>query len=523
MSTAAAGSGRHRRPEQRGLAGTLRLVRTKRTQGLAKRASVPSKKGWRGPGGGSSVWVDAPVEWRGTSVQVCGLWPFSAGSGTPVIGAPLGRHLHTGSTVCGDPVNWFLSRLIANPSMFVLGRPGLGKSSLVRHIAALLPAWGITPIVLSDLKPDYSDLIAALDGQVIRVGRGRGNVNPLDPGPLAGLLEQLPEAQRREAYADIEGRRINVMTGLCELARGGTLKELEQTVLTTALRILDDEHDGVPVIRDLRELIDEGHPRLDVVAQSRGDRSRYQARVEPLIDTLISLDDGGPFGDTLSRPTSTPIQLDRPVSFDMSAVEDSDLTLQAALQLVCWSYGSSAVSAAKWLATAGLAPQRVYFLIMDELWRVLRASSVMIDRVDTITRLNRQRALAQALITHTMADLKMKDAADTMKAWGFVERSEMVFLGGLATGEMGNLREVFAMSKAEENLLTSWSEEVGLSGGRAGDPPGLGCFLLKTGKRPGIPFRVELVGIEKTINDTNQHWKDLGASRNRPHEEAEAF
>jgi hypothetical protein len=34
--------------------------------------------------------MEAPAMWRGTSVQVCGLWPFSAGSGSPSIGAPLG-------------------------------------------------------------------------------------------------------------------------------------------------------------------------------------------------------------------------------------------------------------------------------------------------------------------------------------------------------------------------------------------------------------------------------------------------
>ena len=34
--------------------------------------------------------------------------------------------------------------------------------------------------MLGDLKPDYVDLIGALDGQVIRLGRGRGYLNVLD-------------------------------------------------------------------------------------------------------------------------------------------------------------------------------------------------------------------------------------------------------------------------------------------------------------------------------------------------------
>ncbi|CAM5701716.1 hypothetical protein SCALM49S_03860 [Streptomyces californicus] len=69
---------------------------------------------------------------RATTVQACGLWPFAAGSGAPMTGVPLGQHLHTGATVCGDPISWFTrARYISNLSLFMLGMPGLGKSTLV--------------------------------------------------------------------------------------------------------------------------------------------------------------------------------------------------------------------------------------------------------------------------------------------------------------------------------------------------------------------------------------------------------
>ena len=112
---------------------------------------------------------------------------------------------------------------------------------------------------------------------------------------------------------------------------------------------------------------------------------------------------------------------------DLSSIDDGDLALQAAAQSVCWSYGSLTVSAAKHLADAGLAPQRHYFMVMDELWRMLRAAPFMVDFVDALTRLNRNRGLGQAMITHTMDDLKLPSETDTVKAWGFLERSAMVF------------------------------------------------------------------------------------------------
>ncbi|WP_238177142.1 hypothetical protein [Kribbella sp. VKM Ac-2566] len=66
------------------------------------------------------------------------------------------------------------SRLISNPSAFVLGKPGLGKSTVVRRMALGLAGHGVQPLILGDLKPDYRDLIEALDGQVIDLAPGRG-------------------------------------------------------------------------------------------------------------------------------------------------------------------------------------------------------------------------------------------------------------------------------------------------------------------------------------------------------------
>src|SRR5581483_2540242 len=139
---------------------------------------LPGPRGWHGPAGGHSVYLQPAAEWRATSVQACGLWPFSVGAGAPLIGAPLGKHLLTGATVCGDPISWFQrASLLTAPTAFVMGLQGFGKSSCIRRMALALAGFGVLPLVLGDLKPDYADLIEALDGQVIRLGRGRGYLN----------------------------------------------------------------------------------------------------------------------------------------------------------------------------------------------------------------------------------------------------------------------------------------------------------------------------------------------------------
>ena len=105
--------------------------------------------------------------------------------------------------------------------------------------------------------------------------------------------------------------------------------------------------------------------------------------------------------------------------------------------LACWSAEFGMVNVAHALADAGLERRRHYFVIMDELWRALRAGRGMVDRVDALTRLNRQRGVGMAMVSHTMSDLlALASEEDRMKAKGFVERSGMVICGGLPGAEI---------------------------------------------------------------------------------------
>src|SRR5690606_20222701 len=133
----------------------------------AQSRHVPGDAGWNRRGGGPVNYIENPVEIQGSAVQVCGFWPFVNGAGLPTIGAPLGRHLLRNTLVTGDPISWFLNGIISNPSAFILAQPGLGKTSLVHRLLAVLSAWGVVPMILADSRPDYVPHIRALGGQVI--------------------------------------------------------------------------------------------------------------------------------------------------------------------------------------------------------------------------------------------------------------------------------------------------------------------------------------------------------------------
>ncbi|GAA4136033.1 ATP/GTP-binding protein [Actinomadura keratinilytica] len=474
-------------------------------------APRPGMRGFAGRGGGRAGYVEAPPEWRGTTVQVCGLWPFGAGSGTPMVGVPLGRELMGGTTLCCDPISWFQrAGLIHNPSVLVLGKPGLGKSTLIRRMVVGLTGYGVFPMVLGDLKPDYVDLIRALGGQIIKLGRGLGSLNVLDPGETAAAAAKLSGDARAKLAADAHGRRLNMVAALVTVLRGTPIADTERTILNAALRVLDERHKGVPILPDLIKVIDEGPERLRSVTLARGSEERYRKAVDPLHASLLGLLDG-PMGETFAHHTTTPIRLDSPggVCIDISGIDDADAELQAAVLLACWSDGFGAVEASHALADQGMGPQRHFFVVLDELWRVLRAGRGLVDRVDALTRLNRQRGLGQAMITHTMADLlALPDPADQLKAKGFAERAGMVICGGLPQAEMPMVNEVVRLSTAEQNMIVDWSTPPSWDPtlNRDGEPPGRGKFLVKVGGRPGIPFKVELTAAEREVNDTNKRW-----------------
>ena len=487
----------------------MRLFGRKKRRTPVAVSPEPPFRGWFGAGGGSSPVVQAPAQWRATTVQVCGLWPFATGSGTPMVGVPLGRSLISGATLCCDPISWFQdANLIHNPSCFYLGKPGLGKSTIIRRTALGLAGYGALPLICGDLKPDYVDLIEALDGQVIRIGRDRGFLNILDISTAIAAADRLTGKARGEVLADARARRQILVDTLITLARKSTPSDREGNILGAALRVLDERHGGVPVLDDLLSVIEQRPEQLRQVALDRGDESRYQDITENLLVSLKGLIGHGRLGQIFSEPSTVQMRRDVPVVFDVSSIDDSDATLQAAVLVACWSTGFGAVNIAGALADAGLEPRRHYFVVLDELWRALRAGHGMVERVDELTRLNRQRGVGVAMCTHTMSDLlALPSEEDRAKAKGFVERAGMVICGGLPRAEMEMLTQVIPMSEAEQKTLVEWQDPPAwTSAANSSAPPGRGNFLCKVGGRPGIPIHVALTDSELALNDTNKLW-----------------
>lgn len=481
--------------------------------------SEPGERGWTGAGGGRTFWREPPPEIRGTSVQVNGaFYPFGISGGLPSVGVPIGRTLTPAAErVSCDPISWFLANRLLSPIMFVLGLPALGKTSLIRQMVSIMPNWGITPIIMSDIRPgtDFGPVIDSIGGYRIEVGPGAGTINPLDPGPMARYIGNLPDKELLECLAMIRNSRINLTQGLLEIVRGKPLADTEKTLLAAGIDVLDQEHDGIPVLEDLVAVVAARHPRLRQVAYDRGDDNRYDDLSEGLLRSLAALGGDGPFGSTFAGQSSFDLDLTRPVDMDLSSIPQGADELMGAAQLATWSLLSSTVAAAKYLAGAGVIEDRTYLLVGDELHRPLKALPVIAKYLDVMIRLIRTLKLGAIFCTHTMEDLRLPDPQLTTLAWGFVEKSPLVVMGGLSRKEMGNLVTVFDMSKTEQDQLVGWTDQpaVDPDTSQEGEPPGRGKFLLKVGRSPGVAFRANLSPVVKEVNDTNSSWDELRAAR----------
>lgn len=472
----------------------------------------PGVRGWPGRSAGAETYVQAPTEWRGTTVQVCGLWPFAAGAGSPITGVPVGRHMRTHATVGCDPISWFQrAQLISNPSIFMLSTPGIGKSTLARRMVLGLAGFGTHSLILGDLKPDYVDLVEAMGGQVITLGPGRSTLNVLDRAAAVDAAQRMTGKFRRQVLGDSHARRVEMVVALLNTWKGHPPPSEDRQVLDRALRVLDERTPGAsPVLADLLGVITEGPDQVRAVTLDDGDRHKYDAHTRRLRLDLTGILDGEMLGDMFSGQTTTPMRMDRSVAFDISALEAAPQTTQAAALLACWTYGFGNLAVAHALADAGLEPYSPYLVVQDEIWRALRMGEGMPDRFDTLGRLNRTFGVGQILISHTMSDLlALPTEADRAKTRGFVERSGVVITGALPRDEFENhLSDVLPYSEEEIALVSSWHTPPSWAQeGADMPPPGQGKFLIKVGSRPGIPIQTYLTAAEKDLHDTNKRWR----------------
>lgn len=458
-------------------------------------------------GSGRTPFVPVPLEWQGTTRQVAGLYPWNVPGRLPPIGVPTGRHQLGAGVVCFDPASWFRAGLIANPSVLVLGKPGLGKSTLVDHWAIGLAALGYRILVPGDTKPDHVEMVRALGGTVQTVRRAGGAaLNPCDPGGLGAAAAAVGGQAGEELRHEAVGRGATAVHALVQLVRDGApVRDHERAALATGLRMLYAAGTQAPSLPELVDVLGQRPDEVRAVVLARGDDD-YDALVDPVRRSLLALL-AGPYGSVFSRPVDRG-DVDAPaLAIDTSAITAGDPGYLAAVLVAAWSEAYGRVEAAAALAEAGLAPRRRHVILLDELWRVLRAGrgAGLADRVDELTRLGRTDGVCQIMVTHSLQDLK---SGRDPQVDGIEHRAGALVIGGVPRQEVDALAGVVTLTETEAAELVSWSSTPDLD--PRSRPPGSGKFLVKhSPTEPGIPVDVLLTPREVAWGgqNSNRAWQ----------------
>lgn len=469
-----------------------------------QRRPRPGRWGWAVPGGGRAANVESGTLYQGTTSQICGLFPFASGSGAAPRGVPVGRHMYTAEPIGIDPGEWVREGLISNTGMWVQGQPGIGKSTMVKRLATGLCAFGFSIAIPGDVKGEYSALVEHLGGAVWRLGRGLHSLNPLDGGPLRDAQRRASGKEADQLSKTLRARQVSLLEALVVIVRRAAMDVNERTVLSAALDTAVAA--AVPAeatIPDVLTVLDEAPAELQYLAACDS-ATQFRRDQRQLVNALRLLCRGAIEG-IFDRPSSVRADLSTPaMSLDLSALEDDDDDVIAAAMLCSWSWSTAMIDAA---SSTGVG--RNVLQIQDELWRALRVAPGLVERSDSLTRMNRHKGVVQAQITHSLDDLEaLPTETDRAKARGMAGRNNIMILGGMPSGEMDSLSNIVQVTSRESSLVSSWAAPPTWVAG--GKHPGRGRYLIKSGQRIGLPVEMTLTGTELELYNTDTAWQAGG-------------
>jgi hypothetical protein len=338
-----------------------------------------------------------------TSEQTPVMWPLIAGDGLPPTGALMGFNVLSGGSFYCDPMGWVNDDAIAvtNPNVFLFGKPGRGKSALVKAFMLRMMRFGYRSLVLGDVKDEYEDISRALGVVPYRIGPGMsGRINPLDFGPLAEGWDQQDRAETLRRGAILFNRWLALIRGLVG-SQGVPFTPTESRVVNRVLRDLTGWSQGQSTLRQIT--IPMVWAALDTPADGLVRECRYQSRQDffdgtrALRDALGSLCEGELEGlfdaaSTFQPNWRAPIQ-----TLSLNALHAAGNEAAVGIALMClnsWGQGM------RELAEPG--DRRI--VLRDEAWMQTRLGVEAVKTLDSNLRLSRNDGDVQLVTYHKPSD-----------------------------------------------------------------------------------------------------------------------
>ncbi|MDT9594896.1 ATP-binding protein [Nocardioides zeae] len=457
-----------------------------------------SRRGTRAAGHGWAPTLAPFASWDLTSEQTPVLWPLIAGDGLPPTGAPMGFDVLSGGAFFCDPMGWVTDDAIAvtNPNVFIFGKPGRGKSALVKAFLLRMTRFGYRSLILGDVKNEYEDLSRALGVEPFRIGPGLpGRINPLDLGPLADGWATADRGELARRTAVLTNRWLALLRGLIGSQRvpfGPT----EERVLSHVLRHVAgwDVARSTPAaitIPMVWHALD--NPSDDLIATCRyAARQAFFDSTRGLRDALGALCEGSLAGmfdapSTFAPDWRAPIQ-----TLSLRDLHSEGNETAVGIALMClnsWGQGMREL----------VAPGDRRIVLRDEAWLQTRLSVEAVKALDSNLRLSRNDGDIQIVTYHKPSDpLSAGDVGSQAAqiAKDLLHLSDIRILMGQDAEVAAELRQLLGLTTSQQHLVTDWAMQAK---GRA---------LWMVGDRR---FKVQtlLTGIEQQLTFTNAAVADV--------------
>jgi hypothetical protein len=415
--------------------------------------------GVRRPGHGWAAAIAPLAGYQMTSEEAPVLWPLISGDGLPPWGAEMGYDVLSGGKFYCDPMGWVLDDAIpvTNPNIFIFGKPGRGKSALVKAFMLRMIRYGYRSLVLGDVKDEYEALARFLGVEPFRIGPGlAGRINPLDLGPLGEDWAQISDEERKRRATVIFNRWLMLIRGLVG-SQGVAFTPTEERVVNKVLRQATGWAAGSTRLTPLtipRVWAALDQPEDDLVAACRyEDRQAFFDGTRRLRDALGALCEGSLQGmfDTTStfRPDwRAPLQ-----TLSLRSLHETGNKVAVGIALMClnsWGQGMR--------EAASVGDRRI--VLRDEAWLQTRLSIDAVMALDANLRLSRTEGDIQLVTYHKPSDPlaagdKGSQAAQIAK--DLLNLSDIRILMGQDDSVADELGRLMGLSRMQQDVITHWA------------------------------------------------------------------
>jgi hypothetical protein len=371
----------------------------------------------------------------------------------------MGFNVLSGGSFYCDPMGWVNDNSIGvtNPNLFIFGKPGRGKSALVKAFMLRMVRFGYRSLVLGDVKDEYEDISRALGVEPYRIGPGLpGRINPLDIGPLGQDWASLDRAETMRRSAVIFNRWLALIRGLVGSQRVA-FTPTEARVVAHVLRDLVGWSHGhtqlTPVtIPMIWHALDD--PTPDLVQACRYDSQQdFYDHTRPLRDALGSLCEGELEGlfdapSTFEPNWRAPIQ-----TLSLANLHAAGNEAAVGIALMClnsWGQGIREM--------AETGDRRI--VLRDEAWMQIRLGVEAVKTLDSNLRLSRNDGDIQLVTYHKPSDpLSAGDSGSQAAqiAKDLLHLADVRILMGQDEEVASELGHLLGLTAMQQELVTGWA------------------------------------------------------------------